>query len=243
VGTPPEQPAELQQPPGEAPAPVPWRGWETFLVYLAQFVVAQLVLGVVAVFASKNVAIVVGVVVGELILLAATFVWVRARHHAGWRELGWTRRDVRGDLGAGVAAGIGGMAASFFFVILINLAGRALGRTFKEPDQVPLAHPGMLTVVILGLAVTIIAPIAEETFFRGFLYQSVRKWMPFAGAALWSGALFGLAHFYPLLYLPIGALGVILASTFDSRRSILPCVVAHALFNGVNFIVLARNFT
>ncbi len=234
----------MEQPPVETPAsPVPWRGWEALLVYLIQFLVAQSLLALVAQLVPKNAAIVFGVIVGESILLLATFAWVRARHGAGWRELGWSRADVRGDIASGIGAGLAGMAASFVILFLILVFGRALGYDFKEPNQVPLESPGLLTVIVIGLAVSIIAPIAEETFFRGFLFQAVRKWSRFAWAGLWTALLFGLAHVYPLLYLPIGALGFILASVFESRRSIVPCVVAHALFNGVNFIIIARNMT
>jgi len=58
--------------------------------------------------------------------------------------------------------------------------------------------------------------------------------------ALASGTLFGLAHWgYGVSWIPLLVLGTIMARVYQLRRSVVPCVVIHALFNTMSLIGLA----
>ena len=86
---------------------------------------------------------------------------------------------------------------------------------------------------LLAIFAVAIAPIVEETFFRGFLFRSFRNGMGVIGAALLTGLLFGGVHAgsAPVAALPLLALfGVMLALLFEHTRSLWPCIVSsHAL--------------
>lgn len=43
----------------------------------------------------------------------------------------------------------------------------------------------------------VLAPLLEETVFRGFLLATLTKWMPTPAAVLLSSIAFGCAHFTP----------------------------------------------
>jgi uncharacterized protein len=105
---------------------------------------------------------------------------------------------------------------------------------------------GLKIVVFLWAALE--APLAEETLFRGILFQGLRhsfnRWLPYRwsvlGGALVSGAVFGSAHLaggelhtLPLLIF----LGIVLAYVFQMTRSLYASALVHGIINGVSVIV------
>ena len=95
-----------------------------------------------------------------------------------------------------------------------------------------------LLAVLAGVFVIGIAPVAEEFFFRGFLFQSLRKSWGVWIAAPASGLIFGAVHFQPDKLVPLAILGTALAVVFHRTRSIWPCIMLHALNNTLAFVVL-----
>jgi uncharacterized protein len=94
-----------------------------------------------------------------------------------------------------------------------------------------------------------IAPIAEELFFRGVLFRSVRDRRGFASGAGVSAALFGLVHYVPspwkdalLLQSIMVFTGFALAWIYERRGSIAANMAAHMTFNaiGITLIFLVR---
>ncbi|MDO8612058.1 MAG: CPBP family intramembrane metalloprotease, partial [Dehalococcoidia bacterium] len=89
--------------------------------------------------------------------------------------------------------------------------------------------------VLVGILSLALAPVMEETFFRGFLFGGLRgRWGVFF-AALSTGFLFALAHVDPLLYIPFTAVGMIFAWGYVYSGSILASMIAHLLFNAISF--------
>jgi len=84
----------------------------------------------------------------------------------------------------------------------------------------------------------VIAPISEETIFRGFIYGWLRRWGPAALAVPLSALIFSAAHQQLVLFLPLFFVGVVLALLYQGSRSILPGVLTHALFNLPNIILI-----
>lgn len=85
------------------------------------------------------------------------------------------------------------------------------------------------------------APLAEEFFFRGMMLTVLWRRVGFGGAALITGALFGLVHSGssdPALLVPLAVLGILLCVLKRLTASLVPCVAAHALNNSVAFGLL-----
>jgi membrane protease YdiL (CAAX protease family) len=86
----------------------------------------------------------------------------------------------------------------------------------------------------------VLAPIIEEFVFRGVLFQvfwqrTGQVWL----SAFASGYLFAVIH--PQFLggiLPITVLGAILALVYAHTRSLLPCILIHALNNGLIVLML-----
>jgi membrane protease YdiL (CAAX protease family) len=99
------------------------------------------------------------------------------------------------------------------------------------------AGNGALITALIGVLVVGLAPLIEEFFFRGFFYGSLRTQVPFLGAALIDGLVFGLVHAPTGVEAvpPLIALGFALCVAYEATGSILPGVVLHALNNMIAF--------
>jgi membrane protease YdiL (CAAX protease family) len=122
----------------------------------------------------------------------------------------------------------------------------------KAPAQSFLGvhRPSTVNEVLDILALSVTAPVAEEVFFRGVLYRSLRNRLPILPAALLAGCLFGFVHItgYPLDTLPVkAAFGVIACLLYERTGSLLPGIALHSFvdatgadvaFSGNDYIVL-----
>lgn len=78
------------------------------------------------------------------------------------------------------------------------------------------------------------APIAEEIFFRGFLFNAFRRRMPLVVATLLQSVIFGFAHFFGSLHAIAAALlGLVLALVYYWRQTIFTPIFVHIGYNGV----------
>ena len=86
--------------------------------------------------------------------------------------------------------------------------------------------------------------MAEEFFFRGFLFGALRRWrISVLGreigtwvAAVFTGVLFGLAHTGSAssqYLIPLGFLGFVLCLVRWRTRSLYPCMALHSFNNSL----------
>jgi len=169
-------------------------------------------------------------------LYFTTVTGSRRRLEFGYRRIPWI---------TGVAAVLAG-AGAYFLVSAAYSAIFKLHGTDRLPHGLGVHHTGW--AIVLAVYVCAVAPMAEEFFFRGFLFGVLRR-MPItvAGRSLgpWVaaavvGVLFGLAHFssaQPEFLIPLGFLGFILCIVRWRTGSLYPCMVLHSLNNSVAFLV------
>ncbi len=94
-----------------------------------------------------------------------------------------------------------------------------------------------LQLSLFALAIGLLAPFAEELFFRGMVFGWLRRW-GFWLAALVSAGLFGLAHGVNIVLPASFALGLLNALAYERSGSIWPAIVSHATFNGTSLLAL-----
>jgi membrane protease YdiL (CAAX protease family) len=137
---------------------------------------------------------------------------------------------------AGAAWGVGGwcmlvpavLSASVMAATLLGIGGNP----FDNPVTLMLVlDPTPETVALLLVSVTILAPLFEETFFRGFLHGRLRRHFTPYGSAMISGFCFALAHLSLSNLLPLWALGFALGVLYDRTRSLWAPMIAHGLWN------------
>ena len=94
-----------------------------------------------------------------------------------------------------------------------------------------------LRVYLIFFAI-VIAPLAEEFFFRGLLFSAAKKigW-PKCG---WLGAslLFAAIHGSAPVFLPLFVFALVLAWLYEKTEGLLAPIAAHAGFNAINVIIL-----
>jgi len=92
------------------------------------------------------------------------------------------------------------------------------------------------TTVIL-IAFLLVAPVAEEIFFRGVVFNAWERergvWVAVIGSAL----LFAAIHTSLFALVPIFALGVTLALVYRSTRSLAATIALHAGFNAISVAI------
>ena len=126
----------------------------------------------------------------------------------------------------------------FVAVYLINEVYNTLVSTKTQAvvNDFPHSLGGLLLFILLAC---IVAPLFEETFFRGFLFQGfTSSFGPVWGAVI-SATLFSLSHQQLDIFVPLFALGVALAWVFYYTRSLWGNVALHSLFNAIAILAWA----
>ena len=231
--------------PGRLP-PVPWTLPESFAVFAVAFVGAIALTAVASVVVSPAYAVPASLLAfnGAVITTTVGFVALRYPRHVG--RLFGSRRPRPADVGVGLGIGLGAYAVINIGLVLVFTAlASALGLELPETQQSlrdGVADPATAPWVVASAVV--LAPFAEELFFRGMLFQAGAKRLGVAGAVALSAVAFGLAHVQATLpataivFVAILPLGAVLAWSFWRRGSLLVPVLVHAVFNAVSSIGL-----
>lgn len=109
------------------------------------------------------------------------------------------------------------------------------------PEQEDIAkqlglRDGNPAIVVLAIVmIAVVAPVAEEIFFRGMLFAGLRTRFSLWPAAIVSGLAFGIPHVTsgPTAAIPLSVFGIALAWIYNRTGSIWPCILIHALNNGI----------
>jgi membrane protease YdiL (CAAX protease family) len=88
-------------------------------------------------------------------------------------------------------------------------------------------------LLFLTIFVAVFGPIAEEMFFRGFMYSAIKKRLGVLSAALLSAAIFSSLHTNIVGFLPIMTLGVLLAYLYETTGSLVASMTVHIVHNSI----------
>ncbi len=183
------------------------------------------------------VVIVIVTFIVEGIFLIAPLVYALAI-----RPRGVTPGDGARALGfrsTGLLAGIGWVVGGFIFMIAVSFVYGALVDLLHLPlktnVQVLTDRAGASPLTILGslLGAVLIAPLCEETFFRGYLFSGLLRGMSGWAAVLVSAVLFTLVHGDIGSAVPLFIFGIVLAVIRWRTGSIWPGIALHAANNAL----------
>jgi membrane protease YdiL (CAAX protease family) len=126
--------------------------------------------------------------------------------------------------------------AFFTFSAIWSVFMNAVGVKLNDdlPEQLGVGNSNV-ALVFVAVLVCVIAPMAEEFFFRGFLFGALRGYLKLWPAALITGLVFGLIHFKLEFLAPLAVLGVALCLLYAQTGSLLPCIALHSLNNSLAF--------
>lgn len=100
-----------------------------------------------------------------------------------------------------------------------------------------------LVIGLMAVAAVIVAPVAEEVVFRGYLYPAAKRFCGPAGGILFSSLVFAAAHGNVVALLPLFILAILLCLIYEFTGSLWACISVHFLFNAatVSMQLLARS--
>ncbi|MEK7778088.1 MAG: CPBP family intramembrane glutamic endopeptidase [Chloroflexota bacterium] len=169
----------------------------------------------------------------EGMLLVAVWRFGPWRYGQSWRALGLST-----TLSSGALLALMVLLASLAFVLLYTAAMKVLGLASLTPPPIPdelmKTYPERIAAFVL---IVVVAPVAEESFFRGFLLPVLAdRWGFWVGASFVS-VLFAMAHLAPGVLLPAFVSGLLLAWLYRRTGSLWNCCLAHAAQNALAFAV------
>lgn len=220
--------------------PVPFSIADGLMLAAWSFLVAPLLIYTVLAAVGLDVepgsaASVVVFLVVEVVVLAGTAAYLVRGEKLTWRLLGplpprW--RHVLTGVGVGVAG----------FVVVVT-AATVIDQLFGEvqlPEQELLqtSVSGGVPAVLAAVGVVGLAPVIEETIYRGLLFQALRRRLGLWPGLALSSLVFTAVH-VELYTSPVGLtailiLGLWLAGAFHRTGTLVVPILGHATFNAIN---------
>lgn len=154
-----------------------------------------------------------------------------------WRRIPWSSLGFGKFDWSTLGIGCGLLVFSYGIIFVHNLILMVLGYD-TQGDQIIQLIGLLENPVWFFLVGAVLAPLVEEIFFRGFLFQGIRARYGWVTGMLLSSAIFGLAHLDPASLIPTFVLGNLLAYLYHRTNSIWPGVLMHVLINsfGLGFV-------
>jgi len=167
----------------------------------------------------------------EASLVAIAVWWIRSFEDGNLHRLGYPPTRPWGDIGLGLAVGAAAVVADVVVGVAVDSVVRAVtGHAPAHPPTVLQDLHGAWAIPVAFVAV-VMAPLGEETVFRGFILQGFENRFSAAWAVVFSAGLFAFVHVYPVEMLSIFVIGILLALLFRTRRSLLASMTAHGTVN------------
>ncbi|RPJ28145.1 MAG: CPBP family intramembrane metalloprotease [Chloroflexi bacterium] len=219
--------SEIQQPALDPEAPgysVPWKFIDNW-IGVALLAVIDVVLFIIILRGSRTElaqsATIVLLELAYLLPVILIFAWRRVH----WKHLGFGRFEWK-TLGLGCGLLIGAYAIiivhnGLLYFLGVDTQGEEILKMFAELDS-------PVWFIIVG---AVVAPLVEEIFFRGFLFQGFRQRYGWNTAMLLSSAIFAAAHLDLVALIPTFILGNVLAYVYHKSNSMWPGIILHFLVN------------
>jgi len=162
--------------------------------------------------------------------------WRARRSGPGYEQaLGTAGRSPWAVVGWGLGGYCAMVPILFAAGLLMRLAMQEDSYSVNPAIEMTLGMTNPLEVFAMFLVVVAGAPLVEETLFRGLLFGALRARFGPAIAILFTGIAFGAMHFDPMVGPQLAIIGLTLGYVRERSGSLYPCIVLHALQNGLSF--------
>jgi uncharacterized protein len=203
---------------------VPWKLWDNWIGVVLLVLVSAVMVFLVWQGGGAQFAQSAGIIFLELVYLVpvvSILAW-RGIHpkHLGFRKFDWNTLGL----------GCGLLLAAYVAILLHNLALMALG-VDTQGEAILKALAELDSPVWLFIVGIVVAPVVEEIFFRGFLFQGFRQQYGWVKSMLLSSVIFAFAHLDLASLIPTFILGGVLAYVYHKSNSVWPGILLHFLVN------------
>lgn len=144
--------------------------------------------------------------------------------------------DPRGQVRTGIKVGLGGWLITMLAMSLIGGLlgiGRDAASGGVKPEVPDMVRAIVALPFVTKLALVLSAGFFEELFFRSFLQAR--------GGLILSTLLFTASHAsygMPFMLVGVFTVSIVLGRAFERRADVVPCMVAHALFDAIQLFVI-----
>ena len=152
-----------------------------------------------------------------------------------WRRVHWKHLRFGSFRWNTLGMGCGLLVASYVIIILHNALLFLLG-VDTQGEMIVKMFAELESPVWFFIVGAIFAPLVEEIFFRGFLFQGFRERYGWVTGMLLSAAIFAVAHLDLVVLIPTFVLGCLLAYVYHRSNSIWPGVILHFLVNSFGLL-------
>jgi CAAX protease family protein len=164
-----------------------------------------------------------------------------------WSTLGWHKLPAKAD-------GLPTHPLIYFFTGCgVSLLVFAITSLIQTPENTPIEQIFKFkqTAMLFVATAVLIAPLAEETIFRGYLYPMFARWFGVLPSIVVTGVLFGLMHGPQLggaksLIAVMSLVGIIFTLVRARTGSVFASYLMHLGYNsliGASLILATHGFT
>lgn len=180
------------------------------------------------------------VIYGLTLLIVMGLPWWVRKYKTNLKDVGLARMLSWTDIG---------LAPAGFIIYFLTTAVVAYGVSQLIPgiDLSQAQDTGFSNIsknyeyTLAFITLIILAPVAEEVLFRGYLYGKLRKIIPIWAAILITSLLFGMIHGQWNVGIDVFILSIVLCSLREVTGSIWAGILLHMMKNGLAFYILFIN--
>lgn len=187
---------------------------------------------------EKSLFLIINQTLLSLGLLGYLVAQVRVRFRSPfWRTIGWRPLETRGIPRRVVYLGL--VLGGFTLSLMIQLASAAMQSKAKLPIET--FFQDRRSAFLLMLMGVLLAPLVEETIFRGYIYPVISRSFGIGAGVVITGTMFGLLH-APQLWGGWGQIallilvGIIFTAARAISRTVLASYLLHVSYNSFLFI-------
>ena len=184
---------------------------------------------------DSNLGMILGTFFIDIIAGIVIFYFVLVKYREKLSSLGIASVSFYKNVLSGITAYVFILPILISVLILSMLFLSAIG--YKFPAQpvfdMFLEEKRNNVILFLTVFVSILGPIIEEIFFRGFLYSAVRKRFGVLFGVLLSAALFSMLHTNIAGFAPIMILGILMAFLYETTGSLIAPMAVHIIHNSI----------
>lgn len=207
-----------------------------FIGIIAVFVMTTIVNGYIFRYTTDiKTGYYLSILVSNFLFLMVVIV-IKLVKNLSWASLGWNKVKFLKSLMSVFKVWAIIWIANIIYMLVIF----AMGITPPENALTELlAKPNLLMLLANVLLIAVVAPIIEETLFRGILFAGLRNYFGIWTAIVISAVIFSSLHFELIGFFPRFALGVGLGYLYFKSGSIYPSIGLHSLNNLIAVLLIS----
>jgi membrane protease YdiL (CAAX protease family) len=227
--------------PADSPGSLPPADRRTYLYGFASYLLFMISISLaLSALRTLGIQIDLGMVLSLLVIGTAFAVGLVAPLILGQTWSQWrlafglhARRGIWREIGCGLLGYLAGVPLLIIGMIVVAVLSQLSGIQGSHPIIEELrGSPGQLALTFI--LACIFAPITEELMFRGALFAHLRERFGWWISAPIVAVIFAIIHPQSWIALPaLATLALVFAAIREWRGSIVGCMAAHALHNGL----------